>query len=247
MDKKYALLISVILTIIIASDTFLFSLINKDSDKEKVVVMRVIDGDTIQLEDGRIVRLLNINSPEKGKPGSAESTSFLKQYENSSIQIEITGTDKYFRNLARLYSPDYLNLLIVQDGFASKFLVDPSELKLFSNAEAKAINNSYGIWKKSDYFGCFNSKIDSKKEIVTISNTCNEINLSGWMLKDESRKIYVFKSSIKDKLIIHTGVGKDNETDYFWNSNQNIWNDDRDTLYLFDSEGKIVHSHDYGY
>lgn len=247
MERKYALIISVILTIIIASDFYMLKYLAQDDNRESAVLSRVIDGDTIELDDGRVVRLLNINSPEKGQSGSDLSKNFLKSFENQSIELDIVGTDKYMRQLARLYANDYLNLEIVKKGFASKFLVDSSELKLFDGAETNAIKKSLGIWTKSNFFGCFQSKIDQKKEIVELTSLCGEINLSGWQIKDESRKIYLLNITIKKKLNLHTALGKDNETDIYWNSNQDIWNNDRDSFYLFDSGNKIAHQQTYGY
>lgn len=41
---------------------------------ETVTVLQVIDGDTCRLEDGRHVRYLGINAPEKGDPLFDEAT-----------------------------------------------------------------------------------------------------------------------------------------------------------------------------
>jgi endonuclease YncB( thermonuclease family) len=42
-------------------------------------VARVIDGDTIELEGGERVRLLCIDTPERGQPGYTEATEFLRE------------------------------------------------------------------------------------------------------------------------------------------------------------------------
>jgi len=250
LDKKYALIFSLLLAGLIVSDVFIFNTLSGSSKPslEKATVSRVIDGDTLKLEDGRTVRLLNINSPEKGTPNCNHSSDFLKQFENKSIEMDITGTDKYKRTLARIYSgEDYLNLKLVQLGLASKFLVDKNELALFSEAEESAIRNAVGIWIHSKHFGCFESEIDKDEEFVFLENKCPQINLDKWMLKDESRKIYTFKNLSFERIILHSPAGIDNSTDIFWNNKDNIWNSDRDTLYLFDSEGNIVHHESYGY
>jgi endonuclease YncB( thermonuclease family) len=250
MKKAYALLLAFLLTGLIASNLYLFNLSNKGDIKlENVILARVIDGDTLVLNDGRHLRLLNINSPEKSSPLSEKSASFLRQFENKSINVQIAGIDKYYRNLARIYSIDsiYLNLELVKNGLASKFLVDSNELSIFANAESKAIENSRGIWNKSDYFGCFISKIDQKNEIVYLKNICNRIKMEKWYIKDESRKIYLFRNITLGEIILHSFEGEDNETDVFWNSKQDIWNNDRDSIYLFDSENKIAYYKAYGY
>ena len=44
------------------------------AEAETVTVQRVIDGDSCLLEDGRSVRYLGINSPEKEDPHAREAT-----------------------------------------------------------------------------------------------------------------------------------------------------------------------------
>jgi len=248
MNKKYAfILASLILFLVLINFLSLTTFSIREQKREKVVISRIIDGDTLDLLDGRTIRLLNINSPEKGAFGHNLSTEFLKDFENKTVEIEITGTDKYQRDLARIYAPEYLNLKLVEQGFASKFLVDESELGEFSKAEESAIKNSLGIWKKSSYFGCLDSEIDKIGEEVLIINNCPELDIAGWILKDESRKTYTFNNVKFEKIILHSGKGINNLTDIFWQSGTNIWNNDRDSLYLFDSNGGIVEYESYGY
>ena len=151
------------------------------------------------------------------------------------------------RTLGRIYVPEYVNLDIVKLGFASKFLVDEEELDEFNKAERDAIENSRGIWRKSDYYGCFKTEIDKKAEKVVIESRCGEMNIGNWQLKDESRKIYSFKNVSFFKIILHSTSGADNKTDIFWGSEQNVWNNDRDSLYLFDRVGGLSHYESYGY
>lgn len=247
MEKKYAFILSFLITGLIASNYYLFQLTENKSMLESVVVSRVIDGDTLELKDGRTIRLANINSPEKSVPSHILSLNYLKNFENNTIQIENLGYDKYQRVLARIYAPNYINLEIVSLGLASKFLVDESELLKFDKAEKKAIESSKGIWKKSPYYSCFKTEIDKKSEEVLIENECGEINMLNWQLKDESRKIYYFKKISFLKITLHSAEGKDNPSDIFWNLNTNVWNNDRDSLYLFDAEGGIAHYESYGY
>ena len=151
--KKYALILAFLITgLVFFNYLFINSFSTNELDREKVIIQRVIDGDTLELSDGRVIRLININSPEKGVQGYNLSLLFLKEFENKSVEIEITGFDKYKRTLARIYAPNYLNLDIVRLGLASKFLVHELELSEFSEAEESAIKNSLGIWKKSKSF-----------------------------------------------------------------------------------------------
>lgn len=251
MDKKYAFLISIILTGLLASTIYIFSFIFQDNEKRiSVIISRVIDGDTLETTDGENIRLLNINAPEKNSESHKLSKSFLSSLINKTVELDIIDRDKYGRLLVRLYSPNYINKELVSLGLASKFLVSDSEISLFAKAEKDAISEGKGIWNHSKYYGCFSTHINKNKEFLVIENKCAPINMNLWMLKDESRKTYIFKNITLSKskpLKLFSSEGKDNETAIFWNSKSNIWNNDRDTLYLFDSQEKIVHHDTYDY
>src|SRR3989344_1114457 len=244
MKRKGALFISLLVTILIFVN---LSIINHlSSNVESVRIDRVIDGDTLELEDGRRIRLLNINAPEKDSLTHELSLNFLKSL-NSSINLEVTGTDKYGRTLGRVYSPEYVNLELVANGLASKFLVDSSELKDFASAEKKAIKEGKGIWSLSPYSNCFEVSINKEEEFVILDNNCPSLKVKDWALKDESRKTYKFNDIKITKVILYTKKGNDNSTDIFWNSDTNIWNNDRDSLYLFDNKGGLASYETYGY
>lgn len=247
MKTRYAFLFAILITGLIASNVYIFNHIFNSSPLEEVFISRIIDGDTLVLADNRTIRLANINAPEKDSPLSEKATAFLKSFENSSVNIEFLGLDKYGRYLARIYAPSYLNLELVSQGLASKFLVEEDELKKFSKAEQQAIDSNKGIWKKSDYFGCFSSEIKEKDEIVILKNNCKNIGMINWQLKDESRKIYNFKNISFSMIVIHSSEGDDNSTDIFWDYGSDIWNNDRDSLYLFDNQGRLAHYESYGY
>jgi endonuclease YncB( thermonuclease family) len=245
MKKQHSFLLAFLITTLLATN---FTLLNLSPlNRESATVSRVIDGDTLQLQDGRTLRLANINAPEKSSRNFNLSFYYLQQLQNHTIEIEILGIDKYERSLARMYAPSYINLELVKLGYASKFLVDESELSQFSNAEKSAINEKKGMWKHSAYFSCIESKIDKLNEVITIINNCNKINIQSFILKDESTKEYKFKNIELTKLNIHSHEGQDNATDVYWNSKTNIWNNDRDSLYLFDTQGNIVNYNSYGY
>ena len=244
MDKRYAAILAFLVTALIIFNVYSFSLFK---ERDSFIIARVIDGDTVQTNKGEIIRLLNINSPEKGTKGYNLSKEYLASFINDSLYIKKKGADKYGRTLGKIYSPDYLNLKIVELGFASKFLVADEELKYFSEAERKAIEKSLGIWNKSIHYGCFSSYINKKDEYIILKNKCLNLDISGWTMKDESRKIYKFNEIEVGEITIHSGKGTNNLSDLFFGSSTNIWNDDRDTLYLFDENGGIVHFNSYGY
>ncbi len=247
MRKTLSLLFAFLLATLIALNYSFFSSVKPDAEKETVIVARVIDGDTLQLKDGRTIRLLNINAPEKNMPSSVLAKEFLLKFQNHSLQIEVTGIDKYHRSLARLYTSNYLNLQLVQQGLSSKFLVQEEETSVFSNAEKEAIAKGKGIWEHSRWYGCFTTDIDKKNEIVSFIGSCDIPSMKGWSVKDESRKTYTFTATPEEKFTLASGTGIDNTTALFWRSQTDVWNNDRDSLYLFDENNHIVQYESYGY
>jgi endonuclease YncB( thermonuclease family) len=72
----------------------------------------VIDGDTIRCEiDGAIekVRLLGINTPERGEPGWKEARDFVKELcldKDVRIEFDVDWRDRYGRLLGYVFSRD---------------------------------------------------------------------------------------------------------------------------------------------
>ncbi len=244
LSRKHAFILALLLTGLIFSNVHLIK--NLSKERETVFVSRVIDGDTLELKDGRTLRLANINSPEKSDLNYLPALNYLKDLENKSVEIEVISKDKYYRELARIYYKGYINLNLVSQGLANKYLVQTDELSPFYSAEKSAIENSLGIWNKSPNFNCLSSDINEEDEIISLTNSCPNLILKNLKIKDEGRKLYPLPE-ISGKLTIYSGIGNNNNTSIFLNSKTNIWNNDRDTLYIFDEEGNLVHYHSYGY
>lgn len=238
--------LSLIVALAVTAALFIF-LTLPEHERQSVRIARVIDGDTFVGSDGATYRLSNINTPETGTSGADEAAEYLRLLEGKDVEVEIRGVDKYGRTLARLYAPEYVNRELVASGLAVKFLVDEQETEAFAAAETKAIVEQRGIWKHSLNFGCVRANVDETQEVVVLSSTCGALNITGWTLRDESRKAYVFEEKKLTTLVVYTHNGIDNATAVFWNSATPIWNNERDTLYLLDTEGRIVHYAAHGY
>jgi endonuclease YncB( thermonuclease family) len=247
MKKTASFLISLLITIIIASNIYVFHLLNQPQP-QKGLVSKVIDGDTLELFSGETLRLENINSPEKFEFNHELSYNFLKNLENKTISFLIVSKGRYNRSISKVYFQGiYINQELVSLGLSPKSFTNPKESKKFLNLEIKAISSEKGIWKKSNHYGCFNLFLEPQKELIILKNNCKKLNIKGWYIKDESTKRYVFPDFYLEKVIISSKKGKDNSTNLFWNSNSNIWNNDRDTFYLFDEQGNLAHYYPYGY
>ena len=128
-----------------------------------VLVQRVIDGDTFDLDDGTRVRMLGIDAPEAGfgerKPQqfSAEATEWLRsriEGREVALRIDSPRTDRYGRTLAWVFESDgtMVNELMLREGCA-KLLADfglPADLEpALRKADAQARIRKVGVWARS--------------------------------------------------------------------------------------------------
>ena len=122
-------------------------------------VIKVYDGDTIQIEDGTRVRLIGIDAPEVNSPyGHAEPYGYAsKRYlvrllhgEKVRIKVGPEPFDKYGRTLAYIYLTDgtLVNARIVRDGWARVYRRFGFRYKdLFVSYEREARAKGIGMWQ----------------------------------------------------------------------------------------------------
>ncbi|MBI3871869.1 MAG: thermonuclease family protein [candidate division Zixibacteria bacterium] len=76
---------------------------------DTATVVHVRDGDTIELDDGRVIRYIGIDAPERGKPGADSATAFnVAMVMGKRVRLEYghEKTDRYGRTLALVYVDD---------------------------------------------------------------------------------------------------------------------------------------------
>ncbi len=242
LDRIPALIISFLITFLIAGNYFFFK--SYENSLEKINIERVLDGDTVETSDGRKIRLANINTPEKKFSYSNLAKDYLSSFIDKEIYLEKKGIDKYSRTLGKLFHKDkYLNLEIVKFGMAHSFMVYDDEIDIFSNAEDDARYKKIGIWENSKYYGCVDLEINKYDEYVDIIDSC-DVDFKNWNIKDESTKTYVFKKDFLGKIRLYSSKGQENETALFW-KRENVWNDDSDSVFVRDSDGFLVYYEHY--
>jgi micrococcal nuclease len=120
-----------------------------------VTVIRVIDGDTIEVSlAGAIydVRYIGIDTPEFGEPWADEATELNKELvEGETVWLEkdVSETDKYGRLLRYVYVGDtFVNAELVKQGlaWAKAYEPDTKNQDSFEELEAKAKQDKIGIW-----------------------------------------------------------------------------------------------------
>ncbi|RLG12628.1 hypothetical protein DRN73_02100 [Candidatus Pacearchaeota archaeon] len=254
MRKKDVFLLTflVLLLFIINYSLLNTVLIKFFNEKDKGIVERVIDGDTIVV-DGVHIRLLGINSPEKGEEYSKEATGYLRDIIfNKTVSLEYgkNKKDKYGRTLAYVFlNNENINLNSVRNGFSNFYFPSGKDKHYleFKNAWEKCLKDNKNLCEKSldKCAECIElEKFDYKKEIVSFRNLCSfNCDLEAWEIKDEGRKKFIFPKIILNaskEISIITGNGNDNENVLFWRGKEYIWTKTGDTLFLRDKNHRLV-------
>ncbi|MHC4872018.1 MAG: thermonuclease family protein [Planctomycetota bacterium] len=116
---------------------------NKNSQKARTLV-RAYDGDTIELDKGEKVRILNINAPEtwekkndkwvrkkNADPRGIKAYEFLRSFEGKKVRLSFDKEkkDKYERTLAHVYAIDEgidLGAELIRRGWADVLIIPPN-------------------------------------------------------------------------------------------------------------------------
>lgn len=121
----------------------------------EVAVVRVIDGDTIEVDIGGTlfsVRYIGINCPESDQPGGSEATEANQQLvEGQLVRLEkdISDVDQYGRLLRYVYVGElFINSELVSLGYAqaATYPPDVAHTDLFVELEREAREAGRGLW-----------------------------------------------------------------------------------------------------
>lgn len=118
------------------------------------MVTRVLDGDTIDLENGTRIRYEGIDAPEKIESYGLDALSDnQKLVDGKKVWIEVADerTDAFGRTLAYVWSDNvFVNERLVEDGYARVNIQFPTRppkyLKQLQEAETRARQDGWGMW-----------------------------------------------------------------------------------------------------
>jgi micrococcal nuclease len=122
--------------------------------------VRVIDGDTIELDGGERVRLIGVDTPETVDPrrpvqyfGKEASAFTRRMVEGKAVRLEQDQEtlDHYGRTLAYVYLQDgtFLNAEIVRQGYGHAYTRFPFRYQQqFVELEREARENGRGLWAR---------------------------------------------------------------------------------------------------
>lgn len=174
----------------------------------------------------------------------------------------------YGRLLAYVYFENETDLTaeLVKRGYARVYTEGKcSKESEYAGYQENAINENRGLWScreattptistsnvivwevHEDTAGNDNENLND--EYVVLKNTGNsDVNLQGWVLKDEAEHVYNFPDTILEAgstVTIHTGSGTNSGTNLYWGSGTAVWNNEGDTVYLLDN-GSLVDSYSW--
>lgn len=136
-------------------------------DYSHIKVLEVIDGDTVRLENGKLLRYIGIDTPEirikketkfefRPQPFSLEAKELNKKLvENKFVRVEfdIERFDNYGRILGYCFVDDiFVNAKLIEEGFAVLYTRPPNVryVDLFVELQNKARKQKKGLWQAYD-------------------------------------------------------------------------------------------------
>ncbi len=142
---------------------FLLAFCSCSQDYSQIRVLEVIDGDTVRLSNGKLLRYIGLDTPEvrlkKGEgfiyspqPFALEAKEYnRKLVEGKLVRIEfdVKRKDKYARLLGYCFVGDIMvNAKLIEEGFAVLYTYPPNVkyADLFRDLQTQARQQKKGLW-----------------------------------------------------------------------------------------------------
>lgn len=167
-------------------------------------VAKVVDGDTVYLDDGRKVRMQGINAPEvahKDKPADPfgdEAKQALTKWMPNKVRVWVGAEifDHYGRTLGTLFTADgeNLNAKMVREGLAYHISFPPelTFLKCYRDADKVARDHKLGIWAHPIILQAFDDKFKSGFGLVEgVVKKVDHTRVGHWVNLDGDFAFYV--------------------------------------------------------
>lgn len=130
-------------------------------ERESVRVSSVYDGDSVRLEDGRRIRLIGINAPERARDGQPEQPlavearrALQKRLGDGLVQLvyDRERRDHYGRTLGHLFTIDGQSLEagLLHEGLGFHIAIPPNMAlaACLAKAQRQAQTSGRGVWAK---------------------------------------------------------------------------------------------------
>ncbi len=230
-----------------------------ETASERGRVQRVVDGDSL-IVDGRDVRLIGINAPERGDAQHVAAREHLRSLvdgETVYLERDVERRDQYGRELAYVYRDDgtFVNHEMLRAGYAQAYTVPPNVLHALVaiQAEMAARESGSGLWARSElpleithlqHDAPGRDEENPGGEWIEIENTGRvAVALENVSIRDEANNVYVFADGDLGPgqvVRVHSGRGDDAPGRRFWGESRAIWNNGGDAAILRDPEGRFI-------
>jgi micrococcal nuclease len=131
------------------------------------MVSRAIDGDTVELSDGRLVRYIGVDTPEvrRRKNGAwvldpepfaeaaRDANAAWVQGKRVKLEYDVERHDRYGRLLAYVYvDGEMVNEKLVREGYAKTLTIPPNVAyaEVFRGLAADARRMKRGLWAEPE-------------------------------------------------------------------------------------------------
>ncbi len=238
-------------------------------------VVKVIDGDTIEVEvegESFKVRYIGVDAEEGTPCGNQARVRNQALVGGQTVELErdISDTDTYERLLRYVYAGDFfVNAKLVEEGYARArgYPPDTRYADLFAQLEREAQAEGQGCWapvataapeEVSVFVGPHCSQFDapgndndnkSQEWVCFIDGGTQMVEMERWVVKDEYGWAYTFPPFTLGpggEVRLHTGCGQNTATDIYWcKEGYAVWNNDGDTVFLFEGSGSLVGEYSY--
>jgi len=265
MKDKRAIALLLFLVLMVGCPLLMSPLASTQGPKGPFGVTRVVDGDTIVLADGRHIRYLGINTPERGEPCWKNAKEYNAQMVGGkavTLEFGQAREDKYGRTLAYVtVGGEMVNAQLLRAGWAHLFILEPIRYyDHFRRLQEEARAEGLGIWGRDGHTGPLkitrlnadaggDDRYNLNGEYVRICNISpTTLNLRGFSLSDHYGHRYIFATGVLRPgytALLLTGAGRDNaagtdQLSFYWGSPYPIWNNKGDQAFLRNPQGQLV-------
>lgn len=191
---------------------------NTKADEQQLFkVVKVIDGDTITLENGEVVRYIGIDTPETTHPskpvqcfGKEASEKNKELVEGKMVRIEkdVSERDKYNRLLRYVWVGDiFINDYLVREGYAyaSTYPPDVKYSDQFLKAQQEAREKKKGLWA-----GCKEESVEeevvkaqpatepTQQPSTDINCSSNVYNCTDFKTHNEAQEVFEYCGGVNN-------------------------------------------------
>ena len=186
---------------------------------------------------------------------------------NSQIWISFDDytakKDTYDRYLCYVTIDDIdVNALLIEEGYARVYTIETfKEKSTYLQLQKEAITQSRGLWCCSNpknmlsitqvhYNAEGNDEENLNDEYVVLVNNNREIiDLSGWSIQDDHGNRFDFPNGFSlnpnTSVTVYTGPGTNLTTALYWHHETPVWNNDGDTVKVFNEKRMVVATYSY--